>query len=64
VAGLTACFQDLLRFEFFGDSFADLLPGEKDNLRKKALRRFFDKQARAMASQQHRHATEQTKAIQ
>jgi hypothetical protein len=50
VAGLTVCFQDLLRFDYFGDSFVDLLPGEKDALRKKALRRYFDKVARAMAN--------------
>jgi hypothetical protein len=43
VKGFTTCFQDLLRFDFFGDDFGDLTPGEKDALRKKALRRYFDK---------------------
>ena len=43
ISALTTCMQDLLRFEFFGDEFSDLLPSEKEQLRKKALRRFFDK---------------------
>ena len=43
IPALTTCMQDLLRFEFFGDEFSDLLPSEKEQLRKKALRRFFDK---------------------
>ena len=43
VAALATCMQDLLRFEFFGDAFGELLPSEKEQLRKKALRRFFDK---------------------
>ena len=30
VAALTTCMQDLLRFEFFGDEFSDLLPSEKE----------------------------------
>jgi hypothetical protein len=43
VPALTTCMQDLLRFEYFGDEFCDLLPSEKELLRKKLLRRFFDK---------------------
>ena len=49
---LTTCMQDLLRFEFFGDQFSDLLPSEKEQLRRKALKRFFDKQSRSMAKYQ------------
>ena len=52
VATLATCMQDLLRFEYFGDEFGDLLPSEKELLRKKALRRFFDKQGRSMARYQ------------
>ena len=52
VAALTTCMQDLLRFEFFGDEFGDLLPLEKEQLRKKALRRIFLKQSRSMARYQ------------
>ena len=46
---LTACMEDLLRFDFFGDSFGDLLPAEREHLRKKTLRRHFEKQSRSMA---------------
>ena len=49
ISALTMCMQDLLKFEYFGGQFGDLLPSKKELLQKKALRRFWDKQSRSMA---------------
>ncbi len=48
MAGLMRCIADVCHFDYFGDDFATLAPADKDNIRKRALKRFYTLEERNM----------------
>ena len=48
VRGLKKCMLEVQSFEYFDDEFTTLAAVEKDNIRKRALKRFYSMEERQM----------------